>query len=603
MLSRALKIIQHFSLYNVVNCDIIVVYNMKDRYQSMFLKKIKGFKGRTFLQIVNGYRDETGKVKHEVIESLGYLDDLNSQYANPIEHFTHRAKELTQKQDIETTISFNPKKEMNAQESSLRNAGYLALKPILNNLKLKPVFKALEVKHQTQASLEEIFTSLVYAQIIHPSSKQTSFNKKHMFLENYNYSEDQMYRALSYFGESFESIKDSLYKLTDEAYKLETKTTYYDGTNFYFEIDREDNFRRKGPSKELRPNPLVSIGLLADTNGIPIDISIYPGNESEKPHFNQTIKEMKTKNKITGKTIYVADKGLNTAANIYSAITQGDGYIYSQTVKGASELTKKMIESDLGFEEVLDHDGSIDFLIKGFKEEIVLKIPQTSGPAIKFKTEQLKVITWSKKYAEKSKYERDKLILKAKSISRNPAMYKKDQLGVAAKYLKKITYDKHGEIIKDTSELIINQALIDLEARMDGYYLIVTSETQMKAIDVFRQYHNLYDIEETFKVTKLFLKVRPIYLQLEARIKAHVLVAYVSLIILRILKTKILKDAYSFHQIIDGLRTYECAMMKPNLYFFFNYNPVVLELANISGSNVKLETKTLLDIRNLFTNY
>lgn len=569
----------------------------------MFLKKVKGFKGRIFLQIVNGYRDESGKVKHEVVESIGYLDELLDTYEDPIKHFTQRSKALTDKQDLETTVTFNPKKKLNDSASSLRNVGYLALKPVFNNLNLKPIFKTLEVKYQTQTSLEEIFNFLVYSQIIHPSSKQSSFNKKHMFLENYSFSEDQMYRALSYFGNSFESIKDSLYKLTDAAYKLDTQTTYYDGTNFYFEIDREDDFRKKAPSKELRPNPLVSIGLLVDSNGIPIDIGIYPGNESEKPHFNQTIKDMKTKHKITGKTIYVADKGLNTASNIYSAITSGDGYIYSQMVKGASELTKTMIEHKLGFEEVLDHEGNVDFLIKGFKEDVVLKVPQEDGPDIKFKTEQMKVITWSKKYAEKTKYERDKLISKAKNIARNPSMYKKDQLGVAAKYLKKIMYDKNGEIIKDTSELVINQSLIDKEARMDGYYLIVTSETHMKAIDIFRQYHNLYGIEETFKVTKMFLKVRPVYLQLEARIKAHVLVAYVSLILLRIIESKILKGKYSFHQIIEGLRTYQCAMIKPNLYFFFNYNDVVLELANISGSNIKLETRTLIEIRNLFDKY
>lgn len=562
----------------------------------MYLKKTKTVKGRIFLQIVNGYRDSDGKSKQEVIEKIGYVDELIDKYDDPIAHFTKVAEKMTKDDLDDRTLVFDSYKELDENTNHLRNVGYLALKPILENLKLTPIFNALETKYQTTTSLESIFNFLIYSQIITPSSKRSSYLKKHLYFENFDFSEDQLYRSLSVFGNSYEAIKDKLFKLTNDVYPLDTSTTFYDGTNFYFEIDKEDDFRKKGPSKENQPNPLVSIGLLLDNNGIPIDINIYPGNESEKDHFTKTISEMKIKNKIKGKTIYVADKGLNTQENVYRALINGDGYIYSQTVKGAKEELKGLIESDLGFESVYDKYGNEEFRIKDYIDEVVI----TDKDGKKHKIRQKYVITWSKKYAEKTLYERNKLIKKAKGFINNPAKYKKDQLGASAKYLSRVTFDNKGNLVKDKSSLVLNNESIKKESRMDGFYLIVTSETNMEAMDIFKKYHSLNDIEETFKVTKSFLKVRPVYLQREERIKAHVLVAYTSLIILRILEKNILKSEYSYSEIINSLREYECTQIKPNRYFFFSYNKVIEKLGLISKSNVKLETKNISEIRNLF---
>jgi transposase len=569
----------------------------------MFLKKVKTENGRIFLQIVQGYRNEKGSTSHEVIESIGFLDEKELEYDDPLAHFTALAKEMNLAEKTNKTLTLDFKKELNENESSLRNVGYLALKPILNNLKLDVPCQVLEKKYKCKHSIHEVLTFLIYSQIINPSSKVSSYTKISQFFENYTFSEDQMYRALSYIGNALEPIKDYAYHSTKSAYGVDTSLTYYDGTNFYFEIDKENDFQKKGPSKEGKTSPIVSIGLLLDRNHMPIDIKIYPGNESEKPHFATVIHEMKEKHKIKSRTVYVADKGLNCGNNIIEALKNGDGYIYSQSVKGSSEMMKMYIENDHGFEPIFDRYGEIEYYIKGFiKEGVEIKFDH-EGKKLKYEGEQLQVVTWSRKYAEKSKHERERLIRKAKALIKTPSMFNKEKVGNAANYIKQITYDQHGEIVPTKSQLALDIEKIEKESRLDGFYLIVTSELNMKAIDVLNAYRQLSNIEQMFRVTKTFLKIRPVYLQRKERIEAHVLVCYLALIVLRVLESNVLDHKYSFDEIIHSLRSYQCAMIKPNTYFFFEYNDLMLSLAEISKTNAKLEIQNLHQIKNLFKNY
>ena len=182
-------------------------------------------------------------------------------------------------------------------------------------------------------------------------------------------------------------------------------------------------------------------------------------------------------------------------------------------------------------------------------------------------------------------------------------MFNKEKIGNAASYIKQITYDQNGEIIPTKSQLALDTEKIEKESRLDGFYLIVTSELNMKPIDVLKAYRQLSHIEDMFRVTKTFLKIRPVYLQRKERIEAHVLICYLALLVLRILESKVLNHKYSFDEIIDSLRSYQCAMIKPNTYFFFEYNALMLDLAQRSKTNAKLEVQNLHQIKNLFKNY
>lgn len=566
----------------------------------MFLKKVKGYKGRVYLQIVRGFRNEAGKTSHEVVKSLGYVDDLEQEFPDPIAHFTKVAKAMTNNEERDKAIKLDTYKTLTAGASSLRNAGYLALKPLVEALRLEQIGDALGQKHQTRAKIAEILGFLVYSQILNPGSKQSAYLKKNQFFENYQFSEEQMYRVLSTLGASHETIKDHIYRQLADKFNLDTSVTFYDGTNFYFEIDAETNFQKKGPSKEKRVEPLVSVGLLLDKNHIPLDYKVYPGNEHERPHFGKLINELKAKNKISGRTIYVADKGLNCGNNIFEAVKNGNGYIYSQTVKGASDVIKKYIINEYGFENVFNEYGELIYRIKGFVDDRARISFDYNGERKSVETKQLQVVTWSRKYAEKAAYERAKLIRKAKGAIHSPKAYNREILGKAANFVKNIMFDTKGEIIEGKVQIVLDEKKIMEDAIYDGYYLIVTSELDMEPREVLKNYRRLSQNEESFRVSKHFLKLRPVYLHREERIKAHVLVSYLALLIIRLFEQKVVASKYSFQEIIESIREYECAMIQPNTYFFFKYIPMLVSLAEQTSGNALLEVQTLSQIKNLF---
>ena len=570
----------------------------------MFLKKVKTDKNRIFLQIVEGYRNEKGKPSHRVVESLGYLDELDEKHdGKALEYYTEYAKQLTKQTRLPKEITINANRILEEGKSSLRNVGYLALKPIYKNLKLNNVCNALNAKYKTKANISDVLEFLIYSKIIDASSKISSYMKKDKYFENFSFSEDQMYRCLSYIGNSYEQIIDYVFRTSNEAYGLDLSKSYYDGTNFYFEIDYETKFQRKGPSKERRTDPLVSIGLLLDANYLPIDMCIYPGNENEKPHFTDVINEMKAKNKINNRTIYIADKGLSSGNNIFNALKNGDGYIYSVSVRGASKKVKEFIINEEGFKYKLDDYGDVIYAIKDFIVDDAEVTFEFNGKKITRKCKQKQVVTWTKSYADKTRYERNKLIKKAEKLIKSPKDFDRSKVGDASNYIKKISYDKNGEIIEEQSVLSLDIEKIKEEEKLDGFYMIVTSELNMKAEDIVEAYRNLYHIENTFRVQKLYLKTRPVYLSREERIKAHLLISYISLLMLRILEQKVLKNKFCIEEIIDYLREYECALIHPNVYFFFKYNKVVEALGKISSSNVRLETQSLSGIKKLFKQY
>jgi transposase len=571
----------------------------------VFLKKVPTSKGRIFLQIVEGYRNEEGKTTHRVVESLGYLDELDEKFdGKAIEYYTNYAKQLSGNDRLPKEITFKTNRIMESGKSSLKNVGYLALKPIYKDLKLNDVCHALNVKYKTTTDISDVLEFLLYSKIIDSSSKLSSFVGKDKYFENFTFSEEQMYRCLSYLGNSYEQIKDFVFHTTNEKYGLDMSKSYYDGTNFYFEIDYETEFQRKGPSKENRKEPLVSLGLLLDANYLPIDMCIYPGNESEKPHFTNVINDMKMKNKIQNKTIYIADKGLNCGNNVYQALKNGDGYIYSQSVKGASDKVKNFITNDNGFKPSFDDYGDIIYAIKEFiVDDAEITFTEDNGSKVTHKCKQKQVVTWSKSYAEKTRMEREKLIKKARSLISSPKAYDRSRIGDASSYINKIVFDKNGVIIEEQSTLSLDVQKIKQEERLDGFYMIVTSELNMSGEDIVKAYKNLSNIENSFRVQKLYLKLRPVFLSREERIKAHILISYLSLLMLRILERKILKDQFSLEEIIDSLREYECASIYQNVYFFFKYNDVIEALGKLTSSNVKLETQSLSGIKKLFKQY
>jgi hypothetical protein len=301
-------------------------------YMAYYLKKTK-LKGRTYLSIDESFYSHDKKgTAHKCFKSLGSVEThLKNGIEDPISHFQEEVDALNKVRNDDGVKKISDK-------SPILYMGYFLLKSILEKLCIKKYTDYFKLTNDFKYDLYELISSLVYARSVNPCSKNRTF---HEVLPNLyhpvNYSYDQLLDGLSFIGNNYEKFIELFTTQVEGIYGVDISKTYFDCTNFYFEIDREDDFRKKGPSKENQKSPIVGLGLLLDSNQIPIDMKMYPGNESEKPVIRDVISHLKKQNNITGKTIHVADKGLNCAENIAFSKTNGDGYLFSKSVKGLSE--------------------------------------------------------------------------------------------------------------------------------------------------------------------------------------------------------------------------------------------------------------------------
>ena len=360
---------------------------------------------------------------------------------------------------------------------------------------------------------------------------------------------------------------------TAEVYGVDTSKSYFDCTNFYFEIDREDDFRRKGPSKENRKDPIVGMGLLLDKNQIPIGMELFPGNESEKPVIRKVIGNLKSRNNITGKTIHVADKGLNCAENIAFAKKNGDGYLFSKSVKQLPAKEKVWVLLSDGFTIVRNKSGKELYRFKS----CVDKFPYTfthEGKKATIQITEKRLLTYNPDLAAKKRYEINKMVEKAKHMTLSQA--KKSDYGESSKYVN-FTDETGSKAI-----VSLNREAIEKDLELAGYNLLVTSETRMKDEDIYAVYHNLWRIEESFRIMKSDLDARPVFVQKENTIKGHFLICYITVLLERILQFKILEERFGASEVFGFIKNFRVAQAEPKCINVATDSPFVKYLADIT---------------------
>ena len=287
----------------------------------------------------------------------------------------------------------------------------------------------------------------------------------------------------------------------------------------------------------------MTFGLLLDANVIPIGMKIYPGNQSEKPVINKVIDDLKSKNNISGKTIRVADKGLNSAKNIYEAKLRHDGYIFSKSVKNLPEKEKVWVLLDNDYHDIKDKEGKLLYRYKECIDEFPYEFIDDNNKKVSFHIKEKRVVTYNPSLAKKKLYEINRMIDKAADLVLSKA--KREEYGESSRYVN--FKGKDGE--KAIASL--NQKKIEDDKRLAGYNLIVSSELKMNASELYSVYHNLWHIEESFKIMKSDLDARPVYLKTEETIKGHFTICYLATFIERIFEFIILKDKYSHTAIFD----------------------------------------------------
>ena len=520
-----------------------------------FLKKSNTKKG-TYLQIYESYRNKEKKeTSHRAVKPIGYVRDLISDgIPDPISHYEDEVRKMNEKRRKEMEES----KAKQIEDDPTKNLGYFLIKSVFHTLKVEPHLSLLAKIAGKPYDLNEAITTLVSSRVVSPCSKiKTMEEVIPSLLEPVHYSLDQLYDSiLPFIGGEYERILEIVNHAFSKRYGRKTGKVYFDGTNYYFEIDREKNDQRKGPSKENRTDPIVSMGLLLDEEQIPLAMRMFPGNESEKPVMRDVIKAMKEQNGIAGRTVQVADKGLNCAKNICEAIKNGDGYIFSQSVKRLSEKERKwaLLENeDVRWAEVKDKDGTLLYRYKSCVDEFPYKVDGGANGATTVSLTQKRVVTYNPKLAEKKRYEISKMVEKVRELSNSEA--KRKEYGEAAKYVTFKAVSNEGEILDDTAvRATINQAKINEDLSLAGYNLLVTSETKMPAEEIYRVYHRLWRIEETFRTLKSELDARPVYLQRRDSIYGHFLICYLAVFALRVLQIKEFKDEVHTNEIIGFVR-------------------------------------------------
>lgn len=514
-----------------------------------YLRKTKRSKG-TYLQIYDSYRDyEKKQSRSKYIKTLGYVDYLESLgINNPIEFYEAAIKKMNVKRKEE-----NVTEKMIGDVVPEKRIGFFVPASIYRRLDVKTDLNRLQYGRKYEYSLSDCLEALIYARLCQPESKFKTVNEVIPTLWGIpRFSYDQVLSCLELVGREYEKVVEIFTHHTNETYILDINKTYFDCTNYYFEIDAQDDWRRKGPSKENRNDPIIGMGLLLDANCIPIGMRLYPGNQSEKPVFRETLKDLKKQQGLTGRTIRVADKGLNCAENIQDAIKSKDGYIFSKSVLQLPEDDMEWAIEDKGFTEIADQDGRPSFKIKGKLFQHTYDYRDENRRKHSVTVTENRIVTYNYALARKKRREINRQVQKAKELAVCDA--KKSEYGDSAKYMTFSTVKESGEEGEEKVIAVLNTKLINKHLKCAGFNMLITSEYEVDDMKIYQTYHELWHIEETFRTLKSFLDARPVYLQNYDRIKGHFLVCYLSVVLERIFQFKVLKNKFGSEKVYKFIR-------------------------------------------------
>lgn len=560
----------------------------------MFLKKDKRPNGRIFLSIVQGYRDpNTGKVKHKTVKSLGYLDELEKEFKDPIAHFKEVAKQMTKEAKeatIPLTFNFSANDTIDTSFTLRKNLGFVVLSLFYHQLKINDFFINRQRNLNIEYSLNNIFQMLVYSRVLLPCSKKQSFKKMDFFFLDFDLAD--VYRALDYFYFYKNDLLLHIHEMVRMIYGRDMSNVYYDVTNYYFEIDMPDDFCKNGVSKEHRPNPIIQMGLLMDNSGLPITYRLFEGNTNDCETLMPVLDELKDDFGLK-RIIVVGDKGMNTGENIAYNILHKNGYIYAQTVRGANADLKNFVLSDEGYVQYED-----DFKIKSRIVTTYIWITNVSGKRVKVPIEQKQLVFYSHDYAKRARCERAKAVEKAKKLIKNSGNGKLPAKG-SFKYIVSTPCDiETGELFECVDYYSIDEEKIKEEEKFDGYYAIVTSELDMPDRKILDIYRGLWRIEESFKITKSELKTRPVYVSTKEHIEAHFLICFVALLLLRLLEIQT-GHKYSVKTLINEMKNITGTYLDENYYMFDYFNEIVEDLGNVAGIDFSKRFMTLGEIKKI----
>lgn len=523
--------------------------------------KVSPLKKGKYLQIYESfYNPEKKHTSQRCHKTIGYAEKLVTDgITDPEAHYRLMVSQM----NAEARAQKSSPRQL--EESPEKYVGYFLAKSVLDSLHVERYMNILALSRSFQFSVWELLQALIYSRLLEPCSKsKTNQEVIPSLYERYHFSYDQILDGIEFMGSEYERVIEIFNHQINALYPFDTSTTYFDGTNFYFEIDKEDDLRRKGPSKEFKKDPIVGMGLLLDARQIPIGMKLHAGNESEKPVIREVIADLKSRGNIIGRTVRVADKGLNCAKNILDARRNGDGYIFTKSVKQLPKTEKTWVLLPDGFIDIRDDEKKLLYKYKECVDKFPYSYEVGDGTKKTVILTEKRVITYSPKYAKKKKMEILRMVEKAKTLSASRA--KREEYGDASKYVTFTPTDKKGNATDGKVAATLNRTAIDEDLALAGFNLFVTSEIKMKAFDIYATYRNLWVIEESFRILKSFLDARPVFLQKPNSIYGHFLVCYLSILLIRLLQWNVFDGAFCTESLLDYMKKFRVVQVSQNKY-------------------------------------
>ena len=506
--------------------------------------------------ISKGYVNDKGVSTSVIVRKLGTLKELLLEHGPTRDDVMAWAREQArietlkykqEKEEKQIKLTFHADRLLDYHKQTFFRGGYLFLQFIYYQMQMNKICRKLKQRYKFKYDINAILSDLIYARILDPCSKRSSYKAASEFLEKPSYELHDVYRTLDVLGAECDLIQAEVYKNSHFMGKRNDKILYYDCSNYYFEIEQEDGSKKYGKSKEHRPNPIIQMGLFMDGGGIPLAFSLFPGNANEQTSLKPLEK------KVLGdfgcqKFIYCSDAGLGSES-IREYNHMGErAYIVTQSIKKLKKEEKEWALDPQGFKRVSD-DKPVD----------ITKLPEDDKglyykdePYTTKKLHQRLIITYSPKYALYQKSIRNKQVERAqKMLDSGKTKKNRKNPNDPARFIGKMAVTKDGEAA-DIKQYLDEDKIAE-EAQYDGLYAVCTDLLDDEVDDILKVSEGRWKIEECFRIMKTDFTARPVYLRDENRIKAHFLICFLGLTVYRYLEKK-LDLKYTCEELLDTLK-------------------------------------------------
>lgn len=600
--------------------------------------------GRRLIIFVESYREKK-TVRKRQVRRIGYVDEFESMYPDPIAHFKQVAKEETRKKKLasqKVMIEFSPEARLPFDQDTdrydcVKNIGYAAISKILHRLRIPKFIDDRKKYLDISYNLTAVVKLLIYERLLAPDSKRRAWMNRGKYFDKMDFDLNAVYRSLSILNTYREKLLLHLHRIMVEHYHRDTTLMFYDVTNYYFEIEDEDDMRRRGYSKEHRPDPIVQMGLFMDTNGFPVTYDLYPGNHPDCTTFTPMTKKLREQLNLKH-MIFVADKGMMSGTNVADVIMNHNGYVFSKSVRKAAKQVKDYVRDPSGYIRY-DEQGRIipdddtetpvayKYKLSDGVADIVVRTQDGGKKSVKHMG-QYQIIFWSRKYAQRAQLDRATAVERAILASHSSSKEGIENKHGKNKYLKTEVRDpRTGEVIENyRAQMKFDYTRLDEDESLDGYYIIETNvigwrpeldegdfgtesrwlkdeglfqlNRELTPHDIIDMYRGLWKIEQSFRITKSDLHTRPVYVSRKDRIEAHFLTCFISLLIIRILEHETDYE-FSSEAILRSLQKAQVAQLDSSHFLTLYYDQVLRKLKDRLGIEFGRNIYTKADIRSM----